>query len=127
LLLVLGGTVVPFPTSVLAAHLGGPDERTAAKVVVLQHGSGGATSNIDVWSRELNELGISTFDAPHTPHLGASTHFTRDWSLFEPADAQKGTANRVSPQGDPLEFPSADSAVMSGGLDPIRKRLAAIL
>jgi len=29
-------------------------------VVVLQHGSGYA-ANIDVWSRELNELGISTF------------------------------------------------------------------
>src|SRR5258708_18784205 len=30
-------------------------------VVVLQHGSGGYLANIDVWSRELNELGISTF------------------------------------------------------------------
>ena len=30
-------------------------------VVVLQHGSGGYAANIDVWSRELNELGISTF------------------------------------------------------------------
>ena len=30
-------------------------------VVVLQHGSGGYTANIDVWSRELNEMGISTF------------------------------------------------------------------
>ena len=30
-------------------------------VVVLQHGSGGVTANVDVWSRELNELGISTF------------------------------------------------------------------
>jgi dienelactone hydrolase len=30
-------------------------------VVVLQHGSGGYNANIDVWSRELNELGISTF------------------------------------------------------------------
>src|SRR5215470_7763863 len=29
-------------------------------VVVLQHGSGGYGANIDVWSRELNELGIST-------------------------------------------------------------------
>src|SRR5258707_2387825 len=30
-------------------------------VVVLQHGSGGYNANIDVWARELNELGISTF------------------------------------------------------------------
>lgn len=30
-------------------------------VVVLQHGSGGYGPNIDVWSREVNELGISTF------------------------------------------------------------------
>jgi uncharacterized membrane protein len=30
LLLLLGVTVVPFPTSVLAAHLGRPDQRTAA-------------------------------------------------------------------------------------------------
>jgi dienelactone hydrolase len=30
-------------------------------VVVLQHGSGGYGPNIDMWSRELNELGISTF------------------------------------------------------------------
>ena len=30
-------------------------------VVVLQHGSGGFGANIDVWARELNELGISTF------------------------------------------------------------------
>ena len=30
-------------------------------VVVLQHGSGGYGANIEVWSRELNELGISTF------------------------------------------------------------------
>jgi len=30
-------------------------------VVVLQHGSAGYSANVDVWSRELNELGISTF------------------------------------------------------------------
>ncbi len=30
-------------------------------VVVLQHGSAGYSANIDVWSRELNEMGISTF------------------------------------------------------------------
>src|SRR5258707_7941577 len=30
-------------------------------VVLLQHGSSGYAANIDVWSRELNELGISTF------------------------------------------------------------------
>jgi len=30
LLLLMGVTAVPFPTSVLAAHLGGPDQRTAA-------------------------------------------------------------------------------------------------
>ena len=30
-------------------------------VVVLQHGSSGYAANIDVWSRELNEIGISTF------------------------------------------------------------------
>src|ERR1700693_5083353 len=30
-------------------------------VVVLQHGSAGFGANIEVWSRELNELGISTF------------------------------------------------------------------
>src|SRR6266478_2486261 len=30
-------------------------------VVVLQHGSGGYNATIDVWSRELNELGLSTF------------------------------------------------------------------
>src|SRR5258706_1556850 len=30
-------------------------------VVVLQHGSGGYLANIDAWSKELNELGISTF------------------------------------------------------------------
>src|SRR5258708_26637068 len=30
-------------------------------VVVLQHGSGGYNANIAVWSRELNQLGISTF------------------------------------------------------------------
>jgi len=32
LLLLLGVTAVPFPTAVLAAHLGGPGERTAALV-----------------------------------------------------------------------------------------------
>jgi uncharacterized membrane protein len=32
LLLLLGITFVPFPTAVLAAHLGGPDQRTAAVV-----------------------------------------------------------------------------------------------
>jgi uncharacterized membrane protein len=32
LLLLLGVTVVPFPTAVLAAHLGGPGEQTAALV-----------------------------------------------------------------------------------------------
>jgi dienelactone hydrolase len=30
-------------------------------VVILQHGSAGYSANVDVWSRELNELGISTF------------------------------------------------------------------
>lgn len=30
-------------------------------VVVLQHGSSGIGPNVDVWARELNELGISTF------------------------------------------------------------------
>jgi dienelactone hydrolase len=30
-------------------------------VVVLQHGSSGFTANVDVWSRDLNELGVSTF------------------------------------------------------------------
>lgn len=30
-------------------------------VVILQHGSSGVVANIDVWSRELNEVGISTF------------------------------------------------------------------
>jgi dienelactone hydrolase len=30
-------------------------------VVVLQHGSAGFSANVDVWSRELNELGVSTF------------------------------------------------------------------
>jgi dienelactone hydrolase len=30
-------------------------------VVVLQHGSAGFGANVDVWSRELNELGVSTF------------------------------------------------------------------
>jgi len=30
-------------------------------VVVLQHGSAGFSANVDAWSRELNELGISTF------------------------------------------------------------------
>jgi dienelactone hydrolase len=30
-------------------------------VVVLQHGSGGFGSNVDMWSRELNELGVATF------------------------------------------------------------------
>jgi dienelactone hydrolase len=30
-------------------------------VVVLQHGSSGYAANVDVWSRELNEMGISTF------------------------------------------------------------------
>jgi dienelactone hydrolase len=30
-------------------------------VVILQHGSSGYAANVDVWSRELNELGISTF------------------------------------------------------------------
>ena len=32
LLLLLGVTVVPFPTAVLAEHLGGPDQKTAAVV-----------------------------------------------------------------------------------------------
>jgi len=32
LLLLLGVTAVPFPTAVMAQHLGGPDERTAALV-----------------------------------------------------------------------------------------------
>jgi dienelactone hydrolase len=30
-------------------------------VVVLQHGSAGFVANVDVWSRELNALGVSTF------------------------------------------------------------------
>jgi dienelactone hydrolase len=30
-------------------------------VVVLQHGSSGYAANVDAWSRELNELGVSTF------------------------------------------------------------------
>jgi predicted dienelactone hydrolase len=30
-------------------------------VVVLQHGSGGMGANIEMWSRALNEIGISTF------------------------------------------------------------------
>jgi dienelactone hydrolase len=30
-------------------------------VVVLQHGSGGYGANIDAWTRQLNEMGISTF------------------------------------------------------------------
>src|SRR5690348_2557227 len=30
-------------------------------VVVLMHGSGGFGANVDVWSREFNEMGISTF------------------------------------------------------------------
>lgn len=30
-------------------------------VVVMIHGSGGIAGNVDVWSRELNEMGISTF------------------------------------------------------------------
>jgi dienelactone hydrolase len=30
-------------------------------VVVLQHGSSGYAANVDVWSREFNEMGISTF------------------------------------------------------------------
>jgi dienelactone hydrolase len=30
-------------------------------VVVLQHGSSGYAANIDVWSRHLNEMGVSTF------------------------------------------------------------------
>src|SRR5713226_3479237 len=30
-------------------------------VVVFQHGSSGYAANVDVWSRELNEIGISTF------------------------------------------------------------------
>jgi dienelactone hydrolase len=30
-------------------------------VVVIQHGSGGFLANIELWSRELNEAGISTF------------------------------------------------------------------
>ena len=30
-------------------------------VVVLQHGSGGFAANIEMWSRELNAVGISTF------------------------------------------------------------------
>jgi cephalosporin-C deacetylase-like acetyl esterase len=29
-------------------------------VVVLQHGSAGISGNVDVWSRELNELGVFT-------------------------------------------------------------------
>jgi uncharacterized membrane protein len=32
LLLLLGVTIVPFPTAVLAEHLGGPDQRTAALI-----------------------------------------------------------------------------------------------
>jgi cephalosporin-C deacetylase-like acetyl esterase len=30
-------------------------------VVVLQHGSGGMAPNIEMWTRELNKIGISTF------------------------------------------------------------------
>src|SRR5262245_30326755 len=30
-------------------------------VVVLQHGSGGMAANIDLWERELNTIGVSTF------------------------------------------------------------------
>jgi len=30
-------------------------------LVVLQHGSGGMTANVEMWARELNASGISTF------------------------------------------------------------------
>ena len=30
-------------------------------VVVLQHGSGGLAPNVEMWTRELNKIGISTF------------------------------------------------------------------
>ncbi|HEY1393400.1 MAG TPA: dienelactone hydrolase family protein, partial [Methylibium sp.] len=30
-------------------------------VVVLQHGSGGMGPNVDMWARELNQIGVSTF------------------------------------------------------------------
>src|ERR1700694_5080495 len=30
-------------------------------VVVLQHGSGGMAANIEMWARELNAMGVSTF------------------------------------------------------------------
>jgi predicted alpha/beta-fold hydrolase len=56
----------------LTADAGGEPVTTSAQlriaqgtgrlpVVVLQHGSAGYSANVDVWSRELNELGISTF------------------------------------------------------------------
>jgi dienelactone hydrolase len=37
-----------------------PSGQGRLPMVVLQHGSGGMAANIDVWSRELNALGVST-------------------------------------------------------------------
>lgn len=45
-------------------------------VVVLQHGSGGMAANIDLWERELNAIGVSTFCAGlvHRPWTHAGKH-----------------------------------------------------
>ena len=37
-----------------------PSGQGRLPMVVLQHGSGGMAANIDMWSRELNALGVST-------------------------------------------------------------------
>lgn len=37
-----------------------PNRQGRLPVVVLQHGSGGMTGNIEMWSRELNSIGVAT-------------------------------------------------------------------
>jgi dienelactone hydrolase len=47
-------------TSVTTSALRIPIGQGRLPVVILQHGSGGMAANVEMWSRELNALGIST-------------------------------------------------------------------
>src|SRR5580704_11052088 len=47
-------------TTVTAGVLRIPKGEGRLPVVVLQHGSGGMGANIEMWSRDLNEIGVST-------------------------------------------------------------------
>src|SRR4029077_4503314 len=47
-------------TTVTTGALRIPTGQGRLPVVILQHGSGGMAANVEMWSREINALGIST-------------------------------------------------------------------